>query len=146
MTRTRFSGFGTLFDIQEEYQNAVPIFPLVLPANWSFPTNLEVGAPDPAALWERGSGVATAYMIWQIGIATDAYEGHTRGDSARKDRCLNILEAAYATEVRKAVLIDDGNVFIDGTRKPGSAAKSQSPLQAARDGDFAPMRAFLRMN
>lgn len=146
MAKTRFSGFGTLSDIQEEYRDAASIFPLVLPTNWSFPEDPGQTGADPKALWERGSGVATAYMIWQIGIATDAYEGHTRGDSARKDRNLNILEAAYATEVRKAVLIDDDNVFIDGTRQHASATESRSPLQAARDGDFAPMRAFLRMD
>ncbi len=146
IAKTHFAGIATLPDIQAEYRSVIPIFPLVLPAKWSFPADPGLSAPDSDTLWERGNGVAAAYMIWQKAVATEAYERQKRGDSDQRDRHLDILEMAYSTEVRKAVIIDDGNVFIDGGKQSGSAAGTQSPLKAARGGDFAPMRAFLRMD
>ncbi|MBN9158398.1 MAG: hypothetical protein JST25_12870 [Actinobacteria bacterium] len=146
VSKTRFSGIATLLEIQEEYRRVVPIFPLVLPANWSFPDDPGLGAPDPKMLWERGNGVVAAYLIWQSAIVNEAYEGHKRGDSGQKDHFLNVLEAAYATDVRKAVILDDDNVFINGTKATQRTTASRSPLQAAREGDFAPMRSLFGLN
>lgn len=141
LKKTQVSGMARLAEIQTEYRNATAIFPLVLPDGWTFPPDSGLSDPTPGAFWERGMGVSAAYLNWQRAVAAAAYAGYQKGDSKTTKHYLDLLEAGYDTDVRRAAIADPDEKFTGG-HSDGTGSGSEGPLKAARNGDFALLRQF----
>lgn len=131
----------TLSEIKREYQNAVIIFPLVLPEGWQFPVDPGLFGGPVDGLWQRGSGANAAYVTWHRAVTGAAYAEHQQGRPENAKTHLDLLEAGYATEVRKAAVDDPGNVFLGVSNDTAKAVGG--PLRSARAGDYAEINSFL---
>ncbi|MDQ1124948.1 hypothetical protein [Microbacterium trichothecenolyticum] len=133
--KTVGSGFTDLAGIHQEYREAVASFPFPLPDGQQFPpeSSLNDDAPTSDAVrrrvvWQKGSGVAEAYMYWETATVVAASEAQDRGEFIRAQALLDTLEAGYNSDFRRLVLIDRGNEFV------------RTQVGAARSGDFGPLR------
>jgi len=146
-TKMRFPGNLTLADvmtlgeIKAEYQNAVAIFPLVLPEGWQFPADPGLFGGPVDGLWQRGSGANAAYVAWHRAVTGAAYAEHQQGRFENAKVHLDLLEAGYGTEVRKVAVDDPDSVFLGASNDTGTAPRV--PLSSARAGDFTAINGFL---
>ena len=138
LKETQHKGMARFTEIQTEYRNATTIFPLTLPDGWTFPADCGLSDTSPGAFWERGMGASAAYFNWQRAVAAAAYAGHRQGDTTSAKRYLDLLEAGYATDVRRAALSDPEDIFTGGH----SGQTKGGPLVAARNGDFKLLQHF----
>ncbi|MGN7948536.1 hypothetical protein ACTJKH_07305 [Microbacterium sp. 22215] len=126
---TRADSFTNLAGVRSEYAEVTTDFPLALPEETTFPSEPTLQDTAPHTLWERGSGVADAFMIWLGLTIAAASQAHSNGQAQQSLQLLDELDEGYASPAREAVLEDAGRYF--------PAAISQ-----ARQGDFAGLLAL----
>lgn len=110
------------------YEAAVASFPEPLPKCDRWPTSLPEGLSGPGRYEATLAGEVLASTYWRCGWQEEALEAHESGDTARRDKALDML-SKWVTEPYFQVQYED----------PKQGWK-RDVLDPARTGDVAEMR------
>lgn len=104
--------------VNAEYREAAQSFPFTLPEGYAFPAVARfVGRSLPDG-WQRGDGVAEAFIFWRQATATAAFNDHLRGDQQAAEVHLDALAAGYDSAVR-AMFVEDAELgYLEQTVRP----------------------------
>lgn len=114
-------------EVEDEFHAAAAAFPLALPERYTWPTELSRSL-GTVTEFERGTGVAEAYLYWEAAHATAAYADHFNGDAAAATAHLEQLVEGYASPVR--------SMSVDPEQPGTDSDYYRAVLEPALNGDF----------
>lgn len=117
-------------EVEDEFHAAAAAFPLDLPAGYTWPTGLSRSL-GTVTEYQRGTGVAEAYLYWEAAHATAAYADSRSGDMVSAVAQVEVLVDGYASPIR--------SMYVD-PEEPGTDSEYyRSVLEPALNGDLEPL-------
>lgn len=117
-------------EVEDEFHAAAAAFPFDLPDGYVWPSELPRSL-GTVTEFERGTGVAEAYLYWEAAHATAAYADHLVGDATAATAQLEQLIDGYASPIR--------SMYVDSEQPGTDSDYYLSVLEPALDGDFDPL-------
>lgn len=117
-------------EVEDEFHAAAAAFPLDLPAGYTWPTGLSRSL-GTVAEYQRGTGVAEAYLYWEAAHATAAYAADYNGSPGAVAAHIDELVDGYASPIR--------SMYVD-PEEPGTDSEYyRSVLEPALNGHLEPL-------
>lgn len=115
--------------VEDEFHAAGAEFPLALPDGYVWPTGLDRSL-GTVMEFQRGTGVAEAYLYWEAAHATAAYADYRNGDPDAAAH-VDALVAGYASPVR--------SMYIDPEQPGIDSEYYRAVLEPALNGHLEPL-------
>lgn len=116
--------------VEDEFHAAGAAFPLALPDGYVWPTGLDRSL-GTVMEFQRGTGVAEAYLYWEAAHATAAYADYRNGDLDAATAHVEELVDGYASPVR--------SMYIDPEHPGIDSEYYRAVLEPALNGHLEPL-------
>jgi hypothetical protein len=117
-------------EVEDEFHAAAAAFPLDLPAGYTWPTEMSRSL-GTVTEWQRGTGVAEAYLYWEAAHATAAYAAWRSGDMVSAVAQVEVLVDGYASAIR--------SMYVDPEEAGTDSEYYRSVLEPALNGHLEPL-------